>query len=141
MSDPHEEYVAAMLGGRMSKGSGNQWHNPMDGRHSTRSQYYSFAWDGKSTLSKSVSVSLAMWDKAKEQARPAKPLLPLRFYATTNGEVALDLVVLSLSDFALVLEDANRYQAAKEAGCLTGSHTFVDGFECTVCGADVFDAS
>lgn len=139
MSDAHETYLAALLGGRMTKGSGNQWHNPMDGRHSGMHQYYAFAWDGKATFSKSASVSLSMWDKAREQAAPEMPLIPLRFYANERLEVTLDLVVLKAETFADILEDANRYQKAMESGCFHGSHTWTpeSGGQCVVCGADV----
>lgn len=118
MSDAHERWLSALLGGRMTKGSGNQWHNPMDGRHNGREMHYAFAWDGKSTFSKSVSVSLSMWDKAREQATPEMPLLPLRFYKTEQLEVALDLVVLKAETFADILVDANAYRRLVEVGAI-----------------------
>ncbi len=141
MSDAHEIWLSDLLQGRMTKGSGNQWHNPMDGRHSGRHQHYAFAWDGKSTFSKSASISLSMWEKAREQASPEEPLIPLRFYATERLEVALDLVALKADVFAEVLADANRWQAAKEQGCLTGNHITHGTSDCEVCGADMFEAS
>lgn len=143
MSDAHETWLSSLLEGRMTKGSGNQWHNPMDGRHSSMHQHYAFAWDGKSTLGKSIGVSLNMWEKAREQASPEMPLLPLRFYATERLDVALDLVVLKATTFADILADANAWQAAKEGGCLIGAHQTTRESEttCVVCGADMFEAS
>lgn len=116
MSDAHEEWLAALFGGRMNKGSGNQWHAPMDGRQSSRYQHYAFAWDGKATLSKSVSVSLDMWEKAREQAGAEMPLLPLRFYADERLRVTLDLVVVRAETFADVVRDANLWRQALDAG-------------------------
>ena len=142
MSDAHEVYLAALLQGRMTKGSGNQWHNPMDGRHSARSQYWAFAWDGKSTLSKTVSIGLEMWRKAREQASPEMPMLPLRFYSNESLEVALDLVVVHAEHFADMQVDANRYRAAKDNGCFVGSHTTSPESlsTCVICETDLFDA-
>lgn len=147
LSDRHEAWLLELLGGRATKGSGNQWHNQMDGRQNPRLQHYAFSWDGKATLAKSASVSLAMWDKAREQASPAKPLIPLRFYANERLEVTRDLIVVDAITFASMLEDANRFQAAKEQGCLVGNHDWGSDdqvsleSECQVCGADVMEAS
>jgi hypothetical protein len=107
LSDKHEEFLVALFGGRRTKGSGNQWHNPMDGRTSSRTKRYAFAWDGKATLSKSVGVSLEMWRKAVEQAGDERTMLPLRFYRNESLEVGLDLVVMSAYDAAEVIDDAN----------------------------------
>ncbi len=60
-----------------------------------------------STRAKSIGVTRAMWEKAKEQAGGERPLLPLRFYDTDKLDVGLDLVVLSLDDFAEMLERVN----------------------------------
>ena len=111
MSDAHEDWLVALLGGRKTKGSGNQWHNQMDGRVSSREAAYAFAWDGKSTLGKSVGVSLDMWDKAVEQALPERPMLPLRWYSNERLDVRLDLVVMNAYDAAEMIEDANKYRA------------------------------
>jgi len=140
MSDAHEEWLVDLFGGRKTKGSGNQWHNQMDGRTSSREVAYAFAWDGKSTLGKSVGVTREMWTKAVEQAVPERPMLPLRWYANERLESALDLVVLSAYDLAELIDSANRWEAAKANGCLLGMHTSHDG-TCEVCGADLVDAS
>lgn len=140
MSDAHETWLSGLLEGRMTKGSGNQWHNPMDGRHSSMHQHYAFAWDGKSTLGKSIGVSLNMWEKAREQASPEMPLLPLRFYATERLDVALDLVVLKTTTFADILADANAYQRIKEAGCIGQPHLIDASSDvCKRCGTNAFE--
>lgn len=118
MSDAHETWLSAILNGRMTKGSGNQWHNPMDGRHSGMHQHYAFAWDGKATFAKSASITLTMWEKAREQAAPEMPLIPLRFYANERLEVTLDLVALKTEVFADILADANAYRRLVEVGAI-----------------------
>ena len=118
MNDAHEDWLVDLPGARKTKGSGNQWHNPMDGRHNSLTQHYAFAWDGKSTLGKSIGVTLEMWDKARVQAGGERPLLPLRFYADERLRVRLDLVVLSAEDFAEILDAARKYEDMREAGSL-----------------------
>jgi hypothetical protein len=71
---------------------------------------FAFAWDGKSTLGKSVGVSRVMWEKAKEQAGGERPALPLRFYDNERLDVGEDLIVLGLDDFAELLAAANGVQ-------------------------------
>lgn len=138
MSDAHEAWLVELFGGRMTKGSGNQWHNQMDGRQSSRQQYYAFAWDGKATLGKSVGVTREMWKKAVQQAGMERPMLPLRWYDTEQLKVGLDLVVVSADDLACLIEDANLYRAAKENGCLTGLHSWPpapedEPWKCSAC--------
>jgi hypothetical protein len=104
MSDAHEEYLVEVLGGRMTRGSGNQPANPLDGRHAHLNQSFAFAWDGKSTMGQSLSISRATWDQIEEDAHGERPLMPLRFYDTDRLKVGLDLVVLRLDDFAEMLD-------------------------------------
>lgn len=107
MGRVHEEFLVKILGGRKTKASGSQWTDQMDGRHGRHLQEFAFAWDGKSTLAKSIGVTRAMWEKAKEQAGGERPMLPLRFYNTEKLDVGLDLVVIDLNDFAEMLERVN----------------------------------
>lgn len=107
MGDAHERFLVSLLGGRKTKASGSVWKDQMDGRHNRRDVPFAFAWDGKSTLGKSVGVSRAMWEKAREQAAGERPLLALRFYDAERLDVGEDLVVLSAHDFAELLEEAN----------------------------------
>jgi hypothetical protein len=112
MSDAHEEFLADLLGGRMTKGSGNQWHDQSDGKM-PRDLPYSFAWDGKATFGKSIGVSREMWAKIRKQAHDRRPMIPLRFYDTEKLDVALDLVVVLADDFACLVEDANAYRETR----------------------------
>lgn len=104
MGDAHELFLASLFKGRQSRGSGNQWRDPIDGRNNRMTEQFAFAWDGKSTLAKSISVSRAMWEKAKEQAGGERPMLGLRFYETARPSLAnqggLDLVVVSPFDLS-----------------------------------------
>lgn len=104
MGNDHEQYLADVLKGRKTRGSGNQFANPCDGRQNRYESGMAFAWDGKSTLGKSIGVSRAMWAKLEEQAHGERPLLPLRFYNTERLAVGLDLVVLTLDDFLELVE-------------------------------------
>lgn len=117
MSDRHEEHLAALFEGRCTRGSGNQARDQMDGKQAYRSQHYVFAWDGKSTLSLSIMVTRAMWEKAQEQAHWAIPILPLRFYANSRlTAVDADLVVLEATVLADLQRDANAYRALVAEG-------------------------
>jgi hypothetical protein len=110
MGEAHEKFLADLLGGHQTRGSGNQWQNPADGRTSRMHVPFAFAWDGKSTMHKSSTVSLAMWDKIREQAGGERPMLALRFYCDENQklDVLRDLVVVDAHDFAELLADSDR---------------------------------
>lgn len=115
MGDKHEDFMHQLLGGRKTRGSGNQWQNPADGRHSRYETLYAFAWDGKSTLGKSVSITRSMLSKIKEQASPEIPMIGVRFYNPEAGERALkvdeDWVLVPLDTFAEILERLNHYDS------------------------------
>lgn len=110
MGDRHEEHLIDVLGGKQSKGSGNQWHAPMDGRHNRYTDRWAFAWDGKSTTTGTISVTQSMWDKAVEQAGGERPMLAFRWYPTERPTVqnpdGLDLACLDLLDLSALLADA-----------------------------------
>lgn len=108
MGDAHENFLTEILGGRKTRASGSVWKDQMDGRHNRMDVPFAFAWDGKSTLAGSVSVSRKMWEKAREQAAGERPLLGIRFYDTERLDVGEDLVVLSAHDFAEMLEEVNK---------------------------------
>lgn len=105
MSDKHEIFLAAMLNGRRSVGSGNQFNDAADGRNDVFTPHAA-AWDGKATLGKSHSVTLATWDKLVEQSHGLMPILALRWYADERLHVRRDLVVLDVHDFVTILEAA-----------------------------------
>lgn len=100
MSDAHEKHLVEVLGGRRTRGSGNQFHNPADGRNNRYNDVVAFAWDGKSTRGQSIAVSRSMWAKIQEQSHGERPMLPLRFYDSDRLQVGLDLVVITLDDCA-----------------------------------------
>lgn len=104
MGEAHERDLALLLHGRKTRGSGNQFANPCDGRQNRYESGMAFAWDGKSTLGNSIGVSRAMWAKLEEQAHGERPLLPLRFYDTERLAVGLDLAVLKLDDLLELVE-------------------------------------
>lgn len=106
MGDKHEDSVNALLDGYASRGSGNQWHNQLDGKM-TRVVHYPYGWDCKSTMGKSIGVSRKMWQKAVEQAGGVSPVIPLRFYDNERLDVGLDLAVVNLHDLAQLLQIAN----------------------------------
>lgn len=110
MSDSHEIFLAEILDGRRSKGSGNQFNDAMDGRNKRYDQAHALAWDGKSTFAKSIGVTLEMWEKAREQSHGEIPMLALRWYDGWDLKPNHDLVVLDLHDFAEILQDARAYR-------------------------------
>lgn len=114
MGDAHEAYVNDVLKMRGTRGSGNQWRDPMDGRHNRLDVRFPFANDSKSTLKKSISVTLAMWEKAKLQAGGERPMLTLRYYADASlSRVHADLAVVDLLDLAEMREAAEKWEEIK----------------------------
>jgi alkyl hydroperoxide reductase subunit AhpC len=110
MADSHEQDIAEWIGGRQTKGSGNQWHSQMDAKNGINKIPFPIAGDGKATLGKSVGVSREMWRKAEEQSFGEIPALFLRFYRdSTLRTVDQDLVVLSADDFKRMLEAARKW--------------------------------
>lgn len=117
MGDRHEGDVAGWFGGRQCRGSGNQWSNPADGRLSRYRTLFAFAWDCKSTRSKSIGVSRSMWVKLRDQAGGERPMLPLRFYDTDTLKVGLDLAVIEMDDLrelVTAIEDLREQVASLE---------------------------
>lgn len=116
MSDKHEDFLAELLGGRKTRGSGSHWRDQMDGKNDQYEQPHALAWDGKATQAKSVGVSREMWAKACEQSGGLIPSIAIRFYgAGFRLKPELDLIALEANDFAAILEDArtsNTWQVA-----------------------------
>lgn len=103
MGDKHEKTLAEAFGARVSPGSGNQWHKPADGRQNRYEVPFAFAWDGKSTRAKSISVTREMLDKIVEQAHGERPMIGLRFYGDDRLRQHEDWVVLRLDDLVEML--------------------------------------
>lgn len=106
MARRHEEHLVSVLGGHRSVGSGNQWHAPIDGRHNSLLRRFAFAWEAKSTRAASFSITEVLWDKAVLQAGMERPLLAVRLYGDDRLVKSRDWVMLSLDDFAELLEAA-----------------------------------
>lgn len=112
MSDKHEGFLANVLRGRRSRGSGNQWRDQMDGRMDRHDHTVAFAWDGKSTLGQSMSVTVPMWEKAVDQAGLERPLIPLRFYHDPRLNTFTDLAVIKLADLLELIDAVERAEAS-----------------------------
>lgn len=120
MSDLHERHVAEVLDGTRTRNSGAVWSDQSDGHHLASDEHWRFAWDGKSTLGKSIGVTREMWEKLGQQSRNLLPMLPLRWYRDNRCvNVDLDLVAIELDTFAEILEDANAWRRAKAEGRIT----------------------
>jgi hypothetical protein len=140
LSDKHEAWLADLLDGRITRGSGSTFADQMDGKNDRHTQHYPLAWDGKATQRGSVSVSREMWAKAVEQSHGLTPALALRFYGPGYGLTPeLDLIATEANDFAAMLADARTLQVIKESGCLIGEHRFVRSSDCAVCGTSGYD--
>lgn len=115
MGDAHEAFVASMLRGRQSRGSGNQWRDQADGRHDRHEQTVAFGWDCKSTLGKSLSITTTQWEKVVDQSGMERPAVPLRFYHDPRLRTFTDLIAISLHDLAELLELAERAKRYDDA--------------------------
>ncbi len=99
MGEKHETWLAEQLRGRKSRGSGNQWRDQMDGRRSRYRFDFAWAWDGKSTLGKSMSITRDMLKKAVEQAGAERPMIALRFYDNERLSSFDDWILVRADDF------------------------------------------
>ena len=115
MSDRHEEDLADLLGGTRTRNSGAVWSDQSDGHMLASEEYWRFAWDGKSTLGKSIGVNRDMLAKLREQSRGLEPMLPLRWYADSRlTMVDEDWIAVEAETFAQILEEANAYRRLKD---------------------------
>lgn len=142
MSDRHEEDLVDILGGSRTRNSGAVWSDQGDGHQTALEGRYRFTWDGKSTLGKSIGVTVEMWRKLQEQSRGLLPVIPLRWYRDNRcTQVELDLVAIELDTFAEMQHDANKYHQIIETGCHEGTHDFQEPSVCSACGASPREAS
>jgi hypothetical protein len=107
MSDAHESYLQELFGGKISKGSGNQAANPADVRQSPTEEVFPFAWDGKSTLSHSINISLDTLHKIEYQAHNLHPGIAIRFYLNERLTEAEDWCLVKADDLRELQEKAN----------------------------------
>jgi hypothetical protein len=109
MSRLHEEFLAELVGGTRSKGSGNQWTQPADGRASRILNEYGWATEGKATCGQGIEITRKILEKLDEQAEGERPLIGLRWYADETLEtVAHELVAMQAADLQEVLDDNAR---------------------------------
>jgi hypothetical protein len=114
MGEKHEEYLAGVNAGRKSKASGSQWTDPADGRNA-HDEPYALAWDGKSTLGKSIAVTLDMIRKIREQALGEIPQIGLRWYANQSlRDVLEDWVAVPGDDWKDILASARSWRSLVE---------------------------
>lgn len=105
MSDKHEKFLAELIGGRRTPGSGNGFANQMDVRNDSREDY-ALALDGKSTMSRSITVTLDMIEKGIEQAHECQAGFALRFYHDDRLNRSTDLILIDAGFFADLLYTA-----------------------------------
>lgn len=114
MSDRHEHDLVVLLGGERTRNSGAVWSDQSDGHQTGVDQYWTFGWDGKSTLGKSIGITRDMLTKLRDQCRGLEPMLPLRWYADERlTRVDEDWIAVEAETFAQILEDANAYRALR----------------------------
>lgn len=116
MADAHEAEIAEWTGGKVQKGSGNQFHAQGDTKNGEYLVPFPITSDGKATMGSSISVSRAMWQKIVEQTFNQNPALFLRFYEphTTRLTVDLDLGVVRAGLLVELLEKARKWQAVDD---------------------------
>jgi hypothetical protein len=109
MAELHEQFLAALTGGRKSRASGATWQDPGDGRDNRLTTAFAFAWDGKSTTTGTISVTRDMLAKLRGDAGGERPMLGLRWYGTEDLEqVAEEWVAVTAADFGELLAEARQ---------------------------------
>jgi len=117
MARLHEEFLAELHDGRNSRGSGQTWQDPGDGRGNRLTTGFAFAWDGKSTCGKGIPVDRATIAKIREQAGGERPEIALRFYDTEDLErVGEDWIAIPAADFGELLIAARLTEQHTHAG-------------------------
>lgn len=115
MGRRHVERAAEALGAVPSAGSGNRWQNPADGR-SPHDGPYAIVIEGKSTRGKSITVTLEMIAKLREQSLGENPVLPLCWYGTDDLTVITeDWAVVPLDFLAEILVSARAWAVLETA--------------------------
>lgn len=105
MSDAHEKFLADVIDGRVCAGSGNQFNNQMDVRNHPSAQF-PFAIDGKSTMSRSITIDLDMVQKAYDQAHDLMAGIGLRWYHDETLKHTTDWVAIPADEYRALLQAA-----------------------------------
>lgn len=109
MGERHEAYLARINGGSQHRASGAVWFEPADGSNG-HDDPLAFAWDGKATLGKSISVTRDMLAKIREQSHGRRPQIGLRFYGNPNlDDVDEDWVAIPGDNWEEVLGAARMW--------------------------------
>jgi len=109
MGRRHIEHVAEVLGIEPSAASGSKWQNPADGR-SAHDLPYAIAVEGKSTRGKSLTITLEMIAKLREQALGENPVLPLLWWGTDDLSVVTeDWAAVPLAFLGELLSSARKW--------------------------------
>lgn len=116
MAELHEAFLAELFGGRKSKNSGATWQDKGDGRNNHLIEELAFAWDGKSTRGKGITIERVMIAKIREEAAGERPAFGLRWYDTDDlQEVGEDWVAITAADFRELLAAARQVEQARDA--------------------------
>jgi len=116
MGEAHETYLAEITQGAKTKASGSQWTEQGDTRNH-HDLAFALRMDGKSTRGKSISVTLDMIAKIREQAHGERPGLGLRWYGSDDLRVVLeDWVAVPGADFEEMLIAARQLKELEAAG-------------------------
>lgn len=101
-----ELHAQSLLGLRGTIASGTKWYDPGDGTSEREGILFPFMTDAKCTRSKSWSVSLQFLEQwtRKSSEFGKRFLMPLRFI--TDQMEYRDYVILTLDDFAEIVEAA-----------------------------------
>jgi hypothetical protein len=102
MAQAHERYLAQVIGGRVCRGSGNQFNNQMDVRNQPDLPF-AIALDGKSTMGASITITLDMIQKAYDQAHELDAGFGLRWYHDETMRNATDWVAVPADVFERML--------------------------------------
>lgn len=106
MARRHEEHAAGVVGGTRNRGSGNQWQAQTDGGNAPDDRF-GFRLECKATKGASLTITLAMIAKIKEQAQGHRWAIPLRWYANERlTSVAAELWAIEEADFSELLDAA-----------------------------------
>lgn len=110
MSGRHEAHLVRVLSGfhaRLTRGSGCTSRDPGDGRTGHLAGTFAFAWDAKCTLGRSQSISRTMWQKIREQAHWARPMLAFGFWDSERLQrLEPSLLAVGEDDFVEMWEAA-----------------------------------
>lgn len=109
LSNRHERFLAELIDGRTTPGSGNHFANQADVRNDVRRQPYAFALDGKSTMGGTISVKLLDWRKIQDQSHDEIPGLGLRWYLNGKLRDTVDLVLIDAATFSELLTIAREH--------------------------------